>query len=322
MPRNVKIRRESGDHPVLSKKKGMRSPIRIASLFVWALLSLAAGGLAVETLLMQDNDGFPQLFSGVSSSVEQNATPVAGVAARPVVNDAQASRRQKDMENRLASLMRSLEEIRRNNVALVRQQSENGQRLARMEDAFESITASLAPAAEPPQSPQIPDGGLPLPTLKPTTSNNDSERAQPNALSQSRVPFPTPAKDDLFDDVEGREAIPQLTVTSPETASATQVMQTEFAVSVAHYTDIEVLVQSWYDLKERHFETLQNLEPRIRFENTMGSGLELALIAGPLRNAGDAALLCVELGLTDKGCKPVVYSGEAIPSLTAAEIPQ
>lgn len=301
----------------MSKKKGRRNPVRIISVFLWVLLSMAAGAVAVETLMSQDGN-----FYIASQNTDNNATDsdelvtrTTSQAAAPVTDKEMLELRARMQVERIARLTDSLAEVIQGNEQLVRQQLETSKRLAKIEDAFDSITASLTPAGRVSQTSPLPDGGIPLPTIKPQVLTNAETGSQPS-VAQIHFPFPTGSKDIALNDPV-HDQIDVVAIQNPlVTSSPINVLQTKFAVSVARYTDIEILVQAWLDLRESHFDKLENLEPRVRFENSVGSGLELALIAGPLQNASDAALLCVELGLSDGGCKPVVFSGEIIPSLT------
>ncbi|MBZ0216426.1 MAG: hypothetical protein K8F25_07735 [Fimbriimonadaceae bacterium] len=312
----------------MSDKKSMRSPLRLASIFLWALLSVAAGALAVETILSGDSTIFTASLDDRSVTREQSTPGIATQTRLDSPADTQTGRNDstlqhtQNIERQLTRLSVSLNEVMQNNADLILQQKENADRLTRMEDAFESMTASLTPVETPPPAPEpIPYRDLPLPTLKPDLPGQTTNERQ-NRLMQSHVPFPANSKDALFNDTNSRQINPDLSELPTGTQQNSQVRQTEFAVSVAHFTDIEILVQSWLDLRERYYDKLENLEPRIRFENSAGNGLELALIAGPLRNAADAASLCAALGLAEKGCKPVVFSGEVIPSLLRAEVSQ
>ncbi len=288
----------------MSQSKRGRGPIRAISIFLWVFLAMAAGSAAVESLLSNDGESMISQLGGdedITGSIDQVSASNVDTELMELQTRA--------LENRIADFAASLNQVLANNAELVRQLNDNSARMARMEESFSSMTASVpqmddpavaqsGPAALAASEGQAPvDQGIPLPSLK-----------SPGNLSQEHFPFPANSK-------EMAATEPNQTHIDPGANRATSVAQTEFAIVITRSNDIEVLIQTWLDLTENHPEKMARLEPRVRFENSVGSGLEMALIAGPLRNASDAALLCVAVGLADKGCSPVVFTGEVIQGL-------
>jgi hypothetical protein len=66
-------------------------------------------------------------------------------------------------------------------------------------------------------------------------------------------------------------------------------------------------------LKSRSNAPLLNLRPIIVIkEGTNGPGLQLRLVAGPLRDAGAAAKICAVLSENGRGCETAVFDGQRL----------
>ena len=102
----------------------------------------------------------------------------------------------------------------------------------------------------------------------------------------------------------------------PADTAQSQLVNTEFGVALGSAPDIATLEQMWRSLSAAHPEALSALEPRIGIASTAAGKAQLLLIAGPVRNARDAAKLCVVLTAMDKTCETVPFS-DATLSLAA-----
>lgn len=129
---------------------------------------------------------------------------------------------------------------------------------------------------------------------------------------------------------------PAKTVTSrpmPEVAAAVGVdaeaevitpklQRTEFGVDVGGANSVAGLRALWRGLlKAKSNAPLTALRPIIVVkEGSGGLGLQLRLVAGPLRDAAAAAMICAILIESKRPCETAVFEGQRL-SLTAAEPP-
>lgn len=87
------------------------------------------------------------------------------------------------------------------------------------------------------------------------------------------------------------------------------VLRTRFAVELAQAQDIADLEDVWAAARAMTPAGPGALEPRVRLKRLAGGGTLLALIAGPIDNAQDAAHLCAQLKSLAPRCRPVAFTG-------------
>jgi hypothetical protein len=88
---------------------------------------------------------------------------------------------------------------------------------------------------------------------------------------------------------------------------------TPFAVDVGGATTLEGIDRLWRERMENYPQALAGLSPRILLQQTSQGALELRLVAGPIPDAADAALLCSRLvaaGL--QRCLPAIFDGQQL----------
>lgn len=94
---------------------------------------------------------------------------------------------------------------------------------------------------------------------------------------------------------------------------AVVLSQTPFAVDIGGGPSLQSIDSLW-EARLRDFEApLENLSPRILLQETLDGQLELRLVAGPIEDAADAALLCAQLvaaGL--ERCFPAIFDGQQL----------
>jgi len=287
----------------MSKILNIRRAGPILSIMLWVIFAAMAAGMAFQTLYAE-NGGFvaASLILPEPTASEQAKASESGAAL-----DAMAIRARM-LDNQVKRLTQQVSSLQRQNVQLQTRQDAELERIAKIEDAFDSITASIAPPANQPVSETRMarvDSGMPLPAIKP--------REIPGDLSQQFVPLPVGTKTMMETAPENDPPVLPGMEDIANAEPAGDVVQTDFAITVARGNDIDVLIQSWLELQENHAASLSGLETRIKLEKTAESGVELVLVAGPLRNASDAASLCFKIETFDKGCRPIVFSGDRLP---------
>ena len=105
-------------------------------------------------------------------------------------------------------------------------------------------------------------------------------------------------------------------------APKAQIQRTEFGVDLGTANSLNGLRALWRGLvKSKTNAPLLALRPIIVIkENTNGLGMQLRLVAGPLRDAGTAAKICASLSLPQRACETAIYDGQRL-ALTADDAP-
>jgi hypothetical protein len=95
-------------------------------------------------------------------------------------------------------------------------------------------------------------------------------------------------------------------------ALAVPAQRTEFGVDIGGANNIEGLRALWLRLVKSN-KALEPLRPIIVIkERPNGGGMQLRLVAGPLRDAGLAAKLCANLNAGERTCEATVFDGQRL----------
>jgi hypothetical protein len=126
----------------------------------------------------------------------------------------------------------------------------------------------------------------------------------PSAIEAVPIPDPLPA--------------PIATEVKPAEDSA--VALTEFGVDLGAANSIGGTRALWRGLVKSHKAQLDGLRPLITVhERRNGLGLQLRLIAGPIRDAAAAARICAVLSEADRDCKTTAFDGQRLSPVAAPE---
>lgn len=104
-----------------------------------------------------------------------------------------------------------------------------------------------------------------------------------------------------------------LVKTVPQGARTTQTL---FALKLPNFRSMEELSIGWRGIRNRSGKVLLDLEPRTYATHDEGAGTVYRLIAGPIRNAADAATRCARLHEVGVDCEMTLFAGERISSLS------
>lgn len=91
--------------------------------------------------------------------------------------------------------------------------------------------------------------------------------------------------------------------------------QTLFALKLPSFRTIGELSSGWRNIRNRTGDSLTGLEPRSYATIDQSSGTVYRLIAGPIRNAAEAASRCVRLNKIGVHCETTHFSGERLTNL-------
>ena len=190
-------------------------------------------------------------------------------------------------------------------------------RVSTLEQGLDSVTGSIGrqaaaqslpvqPIAEapPPAAPVASAPPADLPKISPAT---------PLMASKSLMAPPEPTAGKL-------DAPPPAMVASAPPAEPAEkpVARSEFGIDLGIAPSVEGLRALWRQISTAH-PALAALQPLIVIKEKPGtSGMQLRLVAGPLRDAGSAAQICAALP-AGRLCEPAAYDGQKLATTTTAD---
>lgn len=155
-------------------------------------------------------------------------------------------------------------------------------------DAIEPLTLAVTEPRVVLPAPTPADGGSIAVSMRPLTISTDEVASEETASELTDMPLPSEQ--------------PMLAVS-----------QTPFAIDIGGAATLEDIDALWMNRKNSFFQTLGDLTPRILLQQTSTGTLDLRLVAGPINDAADAAILCAQLvaaGL-DR-CLPAIFDGQQL----------
>jgi hypothetical protein len=174
--------------------------------------------------------------------------------------------------------------------------------------------AAPAPAAAPPPA-AVAEAPAPEPEPPPVIVAARSgpaddppppaiQAAAPSVIQAMPIPAPQPAA---------------LEADAPP-AQEPLIAPTEFGVDLGSANSINGLRALWRGISKSHKAQLEGLRPLITVhERRNGLGLQLRLIAGPLRDAAAAARICAELIDAERDCRTTSFDGQRLALATEPE---
>ncbi|WP_051334361.1 hypothetical protein [Bradyrhizobium sp. Ai1a-2] len=212
-----------------------------------------------------------------------------------------------------------------------------------------AATASEKPHAEKPPvvvADTAPAATVPASNPDPASATPASLPAMPRVAEKSMIGPPDPAESEPLAPAKPAAAVtaspmPEVIAAAPAasegdekakedpSAPKAEVQRTEFGVDLGTANSVPGLRALWRGLlKSRSNAPLFNLRPIIVIkEGTNGLGMQLRLVAGPLRDAGAAAKICAVLAENGRACETAVFDGQRLtlkdepPATTAPNKP-
>lgn len=154
------------------------------------------------------------------------------------------------------------------------------------------------------------DGGAVAITMRPMDVSG--------ILTDTRVEAPVDGmqENDVSDDDLTTASIPSQEDVMPaddDLPEAMLVSQTPFAVDIGGAATLEGIDILWRERNDIYSTVLQGLTPRILLQQTSDGSLDLRLVAGPIEDAADAAILCARLVASGlQRCLPAIYDGQQL----------
>jgi hypothetical protein len=106
---------------------------------------------------------------------------------------------------------------------------------------------------------------------------------------------------------------PQPVEANAAPAEESAVAQADFGIDLGSANSVNGLRALWRGLVKSHKSQLDGLRPLIAVhERKSGLGLQLRLIAGPIKDAADAARVCAVLSDAKRDCKTTAFDGQRL----------
>lgn len=97
----------------------------------------------------------------------------------------------------------------------------------------------------------------------------------------------------------------------PDSSSQSQAAYTQFGMELGTYGDLTTLKKAWSDLVRQYPALFEGLDGLATIRDR-GGRTELLLIAGPFRNAAEAASRCSKAEASGLKCLPAFYLGQQL----------
>jgi hypothetical protein len=210
-------------------------------------------------------------------------------------------------------------------------------RLSALEQGLDVITGSIRKADDKPGSSPWPDGVI-APVINPAPFTIAAPPSMPPAAvitapaptEPDRAPASQPVRAELIPvENSAPEPVPEtppsviqaMPIPDPQSlrndadkvVDETPVAVAEFGVDLGAANSISGLRALWRGLAKSHKAHLEGLRPLLAVhERRNGLGLQLRLIAGPIKDAAEAARICAVLSEATRDCKTTAFDGQRL----------
>jgi hypothetical protein len=181
---------------------------------------------------------------------------------------------------------------------------------------LESTPATIAPPAA---STPAPVAAAPPPSEPERAPTVVAVHGEPPA---AEIPAPLPAPSpSAIQAMPIPDPLPAPVETETKAAEESPVAVAEFGVDLGAANSISGLRALWRGVVKSHRMQLDGLRPLIAVnERRNGLGLQLRLIAGPIRDAATAARICAVLSDADRDCKTTSFDGQRLSFTAEPEV--
>lgn len=184
-------------------------------------------------------------------------------------------------------------------------------RVSTLEQGLDSVTGSIgrqaAAARQPVPAIEPPPPAMPVASAPPVEPQRPTP-ATPLMAAKSLMAPPEPSASRL-----DTPPLPVVASVQPAEAvtTAVAVPHTEFGIDLGIAPSVDGLRALWRQISTAH-PALASLQPLIVVKERPGiGGMQLRLVAGPLRDASSAAQICAALP-AGRLCEPATYDGQRL----------
>mgnify|MGYP001366585835 CR=1 FL=1 len=205
---------------------------------------------------------------------------------------------------------------------------EAGRELRRLSAAIETLNRDrdrlFARVTALEHDADVATGSIPGSTIAKTDAARpptDRAAAVPAAVqAEATTKIETKAEANAKTEIKAKPVSPDpwtMAATDPA-APAIPVGHTEFGIDLGAASTVNGLRRLWAAALKTHKDDLAPLSPALAVRERPGGRVEFRLLAGPLRDAADAARLCATVATAKRPCTPAVFDGQRL-ELTEAK---
>lgn len=327
-----------------SVKQPMNKRDRRTALVGWGMGAFVALGAYVGALQLYPASPSMPMIAGIPGGVDLIQTGSIGTRDERFNALSHNALPGMPLQGQIDSIKIELAAMREMMAAAQAGSTSTNRRLQDIEQSVSFVTTSIDQRSDVPMS----SGMQPLPQA--LDSRSDFVIAQPSANTTPRVILPAPIEveggavsvtmrpmdvsgilvddpsaeepmdemsmNDVSDDELTTASIPSQEEVIPATDDMPEAMlisRTPFAVDIGGASTLEGIDMLWRERADVYGTVLQGLTPRILLQQTSDGSLELRLVAGPIHDAADAAILCAQLVASGlQRCLPAIYDGQQL----------
>jgi hypothetical protein len=300
-----------------SLKQPMNPKDQRIALFGWGAGALVAIGAYVGALQFYPAQPSAPLLATLQATdlgVDPIMTGSIGNAAGQPMPDLPMP-----LQARLDSITMELAALRDALAAAQASTVSTNRRLSDIEQNLSFMTASIGQAAGDASDQALPAaiGSISAETPEPRIILPLPTPVDGGAIAVSMRPLTVSTEVDAMP-MENGEATNEAVgagndMNAPSEQPILAVSQTPFAIDIGGSNTLEGIDALWMNYAESYADTLAELTPRILLQQTSDGALDLRLVAGPINDAADAAMLCAQLvaaGL--ERCLPAIFDGQQL----------
>jgi hypothetical protein len=300
-----------------SLKEPMNPKDQRIALFGWGAGALVAIGAYVGALQFYPAQPSAPLLATLQATdlgVDPIMTGSIGNAAGQPMPDLPMP-----LQARLDSITMELAALRDAMAAAQASTVSTNRRLSDIEQNLSFMTASIGQAAGDASDQALPAaiGSISAETPEPRVILPLPTPVDGGAIAVSMRPLTVSTEVDAMP-MENGEATNEVVgagndMNAPSEQPILAVSQTPFAIDIGGSNTLEGIDALWMNYAESYADTLAELTPRILLQQTSDGALDLRLVAGPINDAADAAMLCAQLvaaGL--ERCLPAIFDGQQL----------
>lgn len=277
---------------------------RLGRAITWILLvgvSVAGAGMAAMSPLGQQR--LQELVANLSNGPAVEDRSVSAMTTNMVLSA--------ELEQRLASIEASIERLGGNTIESSDRIKDLNVAVAGLKEQLGQVTGSVATDVattvlerNQPSGRDVSSGSIEVETVMIGPGGiAEADRAD----DVSETPFVTPMVN-----LAVPASPPVLSSGAPAPIPVPTILVTDFGIELARAGTIDELEREWKRLSGSQKKAMSRLEPRISLDFSSSNAAKLVLIAGPIRNAGDAARLCAMLAAAGETCRTVPFGEDTV----------
>ena len=292
-----------------SLKEPMSRKDQRTALFGWGAGAFLALGMYIGALqLYPESPSISLIASTAVQSVDPIVTGSIGSSSRTSTTLQGAA-----LERRLDEISLELADIREALAAAQASTLSANRRIEALEENTSLFTSSVATRATEASDQPLPQAIEPLASQTPEPGTDEPVVLSADGGRVEVAIRPLEVEATMAEEEPSAEE----TSEAPD-APETMISQTPFAVDIGGARTLEEIDRLWLQYQQTYDSALSDMTPRILLRQTSDGQLDLRLVAGPIPDAADAAMLCARLVASGlPRCIPAVFDGQQLAMQTS-----